>query len=247
MKGIILAGGTGSRLHPLTRITNKHLLPVYDKPMICHAIQTLACIGVEDVVLVVGGNYTGEFLRLLGDGHSYGVRIAYTYQESADGIAGALKLAERFVIDEQKLIVMLADNAFEYSLRAAAVAFCRQRNGARLILSKVVDSESLKQSGVVKFNSHNEIEEILEKPSDPPSQMIVTGAYFYDQNVFNIISKIKPSARGELEITDVNNEYIRQGLMEYTIADGYWADFGASIDGYYDAIDIVRNHGINKV
>jgi glucose-1-phosphate thymidylyltransferase len=247
MKGVILAGGTGSRLHPLTRITNKHLLPAYDKPMICHAIEALKSSGIEDIILVVGGHYSGDFLRLLGDGHEYGVRLAYTYQEKADGIAGALSLARRFIGNETKFVVILGDNAFEYQLDEAFTAFRKQREGARLVLSRAVDMESLRQSGVVQFDSDRKIELIVEKPFTPPSWMVVTGIYFYDHNVFDIISDNKPSQRGELEITDVNNEYIRQGLMEYTVAEGYWADFGSSINGYYEAIDLVKENGVNKV
>lgn len=247
MKGVILAGGTGSRLYPLTRITNKHLLPAYDKPMICHAIQALSTIDVDEIVLVVGGNYSGEFLRLLGDGHEYNVRIVYAYQENADGIAGAINLTKRFMADERKFVVMLGDNAFENWLGSPYLAFKHQKQGARLALSQVTDILQLRQSGVVKFDSNDKIETVVEKPINPPSQLVVTGAYFYDWNVFDIISNLKPSSRGELEITDVNNEYIRQGLMEYTVVDGYWADFGASIDAYYNAIDDVRRFGINKI
>jgi glucose-1-phosphate thymidylyltransferase len=246
VKGVILAGGTGSRLFPLTRITNKHLLPVYDKPMICHSIQALNSLGIEEVILVVGGNYSGEFLRLLGDGHEYNVRITYVYQEKSDGIAGALKLTRRFLSNEKNFVVMLGDNAFEHQLSVPYLAFAEQEQGARLILSQVRDIRQLCQSGVAKFDSRNRIIEIIEKPIEPSSSLVVTGVYFYDWSVFNIISNLQPSARGELEITDVNNEYIRQGLMEYDIVSGYWADFGASIDAYYDAIDQVRNCGINK-
>lgn len=247
MKGIVLAGGTGSRLYPLTRITNKHLLPVYNKPMICHALEALKSSGVEEILLVMGGHHSGDFLRLLGDGHELGVRLTYTYQENADGIAGALSLARRFIGDDRRFVVFLGDNAFEYQLDRIFVEFRKQSEGARLVLTQVTDMDDLRQCGVVKFDPSDKIEIVMEKPLHPPSQMVVTGVYFYDWNVFDIISRNKPSARGELEITDVNNEYIRQGLMEYSIIEGYWADFGGSVDGYYAAVDKVRKHGVNKV
>ena len=246
MKGVILAGGTGSRLHPLTRITNKHLLPIYDRPMICHAVEALVNAGVREVMLVTGGTHAGEFFRLLGSGREWGVdRLFYAYQERAGGIAEALGLAHHFV-EGDKVVVMLADNVFERTLRPAVEAFAAQRAGARILLSRLEEASHLRHLGVVEFDGSRRVRRIVEKPEDPPSAYAVTGVYFYDAAVFDVIPTLRPSGRGELEITDVNNHYVCQGGMEYDVIDGFWGDAGESIDAYYTVNDFVRAHGANK-
>ncbi|HLX21270.1 MAG TPA: sugar phosphate nucleotidyltransferase [Gaiellaceae bacterium] len=245
MKGVILAGGTGSRLHPLTRITNKHLLPIYDRPMITHAVEALVGAGVDEVMLVTGGTHAGEFFRLLGNGQEYGIdRLFYAYQEQAGGIADAFGLAERFV-GRDKVCVMLADNLFERSLRAIVENFERQETGARIVLSHVAEEEHLRHLGVARMNGER-VEEIVEKPDAPPSNYAVTGIYFYDAQVWDVLPKLKPSGRGELEITDVNNWYVSRGLMEADVVEGFWGDAGESIDAYYEVNDFVRRNGVNR-
>ena len=246
MKGVILAGGTGSRLYPLTRITNKHLLPIYDRPMVSYAIDALVKAGVTDIMLVTGGIHAGEFFRLLGNGHEHGIdRLFYAYQERAGGIAEALGLAQRFVGGD-KVVVMLADNVFERSLRPAVQAFADQAGGARVLLSRVVDRKHLQHLGVAELNGSGQICRVVEKPRRPPSQLAVTGVYFYDSAVFEIIPTLQPSGRGELEITDVNNAYIERGTMQHDIIDGFWGDAGESIEAYYTVNDFVRAHGANR-
>ena len=246
LKGVILAGGTGSRLHPLTRITNKHLLPIYDRPMINFAIEAIVGAGVNDIMLVTGGTHAGEFLRLLGNGNEFGIeRLSYSYQDKPGGIAEALGLAEKFV-DGDRCIVMLADNVFERSIRPCVEAFREQANGARVVLSHEPDPEHLRHLGVAQFDGHRRIERIIEKPSDPPSDYAVTGVYFYDETVWRVLPELEPSGRGELEITDVNNWYLEHGLMEYDVIDGFWGDAGESIHAYYAVHDFVRAHGANK-
>jgi glucose-1-phosphate thymidylyltransferase len=246
VKGVILAGGKGTRLHPLTRITNKHLLPIYDRPMVTYAIEALVTAGVSELMLVTGGTHAGEFFRLLGDGHAYGIdRLFYAYQEREGGIAEALGLAERF-IDEEPVCVMLADNVLERSIEPAVQAFLRQQKGARILLSRVGDPSHLRHLGVPELDSDGRVRGIVEKPDDPPSEFAVTGVYFYDPTVFEIIPTLEPSGRGELEITDVNNWFVSQGTMEYDILDGFWGDAGESIDAYYAVNDFVRAHGANK-
>ena len=246
MKGVILAGGTGSRLHPLTRITNKHLLPIYDRPMINYAIEALVMAGVTEMMLVTGGTHAGEFLRLLGNGQEFGIdRLFYAYQDKPGGIAEALGLAEKFVGGDQ-VVVLLGDNIFGRSLRHCVEAFRKQEHGARVVLSKVADSEHLRHLGVAQLNGLNRIERIIEKPEHPPSQFAVTGVYFYDETVWKVLPELKPSGRGELEITDVNNLYLERGLMEYDILEGFWGDAGESMDAYYDVHDWVRAHGANR-
>jgi glucose-1-phosphate thymidylyltransferase len=245
MKGVILAGGTGTRLHPLTRITNKHLLPIYDRPMVTYAIEALVRAGVGELMLVTGGTHAGEFLRLLGNGHEYGIeRLSYAYQDQAGGIAEALGLAERFV-DGEPVVVMLADNVVERSLRPAVESFGRQERGARIILSRVEEPEHLRHLGVPELDGDGRVVRIFEKPADPPSPYAVTGIYFYDAAVFEVIPTLRPSGRGELEITDVNNHYVDVGQMEYDVLDGFWGDAGESIDAYYEVNDFVRAHGAN--
>ena len=243
---MILAGGTGSRLHPLTRITNKHLLPIYDRPMINFAIEALVGAGVTDLMLVTGGTHAGEFLRLLGNGTEYGIeRLFYAYQERPGGIAEALALAERFVAGEQ-VVVMLADNVFERSIAPSVERFRRQTTGARIILGQVDDPAHLRHLGVPELDPGGRVVRILEKPEQPPSQLAVTGVYFYPGDVFRVITGLQPSKRGELEITDVNNHYVGLGQMEYDVMDGFWGDAGESIDAYYAVNDFVRGHGANR-
>jgi glucose-1-phosphate thymidylyltransferase len=239
MKGVILAGGTGSRLHPLTRITNKHLLPLYDRPMVTYAVDALVRAGIDELMLVTGGTHAGEFFRLLGNGHHHGIdRLFYGYQEEAGGIAEALALAERFV-DRDKVCVMLADNVFERPLRSIVENFEGQLSGARIVLSRVDDPEHLRHLGVAVMNG-DRVAEIVEKPKSPPSPYAVTGAYFYDAQVWDVLPTLRPSGRGELEITDVNNWYVEHGLMEADVVDGFWGDAGESIDAYYEVNDFVR-------
>lgn len=246
MKGVILAGGTGSRLHPLTRITNKHLLPIYDRPMITYAIEALVEAGIGEMMLVTGGVHAGEFFRLLGNGHEYGIdRLLYAYQEKPGGIAEALGLAQRFA-GSDKLVVMLADNIFGQSIRAAIERFRNQESGARILLSQVRDVDHLRNLGVVEFGNDRRISRIVEKPAEPPSDYAVTGVYMYGPDVFEVIPTLTPSARGELEITDVNNHYVTCGGMQYDVTEGFWGDAGESIDAYYAVNDFVRTSGANR-
>lgn len=222
LKGVILAGGLGKRLYPLTKITNKHLLPIYSKPMIYYPIQTLVDAGIKDILIVTGGTHAGEFLRLLGNGSAFGLKhINYTYQEGEGGIADALRLAKHFV-DNDRIIVMLGDNIVEKSIKKAVDQFMAQPRGARVLVKKVEDPERF---GVVEFKGKR-IVSIEEKPKKPKSDYAVTGIYMYDARVFDIIKTLKPSKRGELEITDVNNAYIKRGELEYSILDGWWTDSG---------------------
>jgi len=246
MKGVILAGGTGSRLHPLTRITNKHLLPLYDRPMISYAIEALVRAGVSEMMLVTGGTHAGEFLRLLGNGHEFGIdRLFYAYQEKPGGIAEALGLAEKFVSGDRS-VVLLGDNIFERSIRHCVDAFRNQATGARVVLSKEADPEHLRNLGVARFDGQKRIAGIVEKPAQPPSQYAVTGVYFYDETVWEVLPNLKPSGRGELEITDVNNWYVERGLMEYDVVEGFWGDAGESMHAYYAVQDFVRANGVNR-
>jgi glucose-1-phosphate thymidylyltransferase len=240
VKGVILAGGKGTRLYPLTRITNKHLLPLYDKPMVTYAIDALVSAGITDVMLVTGGTHAGEFFRLLGEGRDYGIeRLFYAYQEEESGIADALGLAERFVGGE-RCVVMLADNVFENSLGPAVENFARQKSGARVLLAHLPDPEHLRHLGVPELDA-DRVVRIVEKPQDPPSEYAVTGVYFYDESVWEFLPSLEPSARGELEITDVNNWFVEQGRMEYEHVEGFWGDAGESIDAYYTVNDKVRS------
>ena len=245
-KGIILAGGSGTRLHPLTRITNKHLLPIYDRPMVLYAVEALVGAGITEVTLVTGGTHAGEFLRLLGNGHEYGVeRLLYAYQERPGGIAEALGLAERF-IGGDRCVVMLADNVFGRSIAASAVNFAAQERGGRLLLASLENPEHLRHLGVPELDGDGRITHIVEKPNDPASEYAVTGLYFYDEAVWEVLPSLEPSGRGELEITDVNNWYVEQGAIEYDVLDGFWGDAGESIDAYYTVNDFVRQHGANR-
>ncbi len=246
MKGVILAGGSGTRLHPLTRITNKHLLPIHDRPMVTYAIEALVQAGIEEMMLVTGGTHAGEFFRLLGNGHDHGVdMLLYAYQEQAGGIAEALGLAERFVARD-RVVVVLADNIFERSLRPAVEAFLAQREGGRILLAREDDPEHLRHLGVPEFDGSGRIVRIVEKPESPPSGFAVTGVYFYDETVWDVLPTLVPSGRGELEITDVNNWYIGRETMEYDVLEGFWGDAGESIDAYYAVNDFVRAFGANR-
>jgi glucose-1-phosphate thymidylyltransferase len=222
MKGIVLAGGTGSRLFPLTKITNKHLLPIYDRPMIYFPIQALVDAGIRDILVVTGGRNAGEFLRLLANGKQFGLNhINYTYQEGEGGIADALALAEHFA-DGHKICVVLGDNIIEGDIREAAEQFRRQESGAHILLKEVVDAERF---GVAEVDG-GRIVGIEEKPTQPKSSYAVTGIYMYDATVFDKIHTLVPSSRGELEITDVNNAYIAEGTMTFSFLDGWWTDAG---------------------
>lgn len=222
MKGIVLAGGLGTRLHPLTKITNKHLLPVYNRPMIYYPIQTLVDAGIREILVVTGGKNAGDFLELLGNGKEFGLKhIDYTYQEGEGGIAAALSLAEYFVEDDP-VCVILGDNVYERSVRPSAEEFTKQGHGARIHLKKV---ENPQRFGVPIIEG-DRILKIEEKPKAPKSDYAVTGLYMYDQEVFKIIRNLKPSGRGELEITDVNNAYIERNDMTYSVVDGWWSDAG---------------------
>jgi glucose-1-phosphate thymidylyltransferase len=245
VKGVILAGGKGTRLHPLTRITNKHLLPIYDRPMVTYAIEALVNAGLTELMLVTGGTHAGEFFRLLGNGHEYGIdRLLYAYQEEEGGIADALALAERFV-DRDRVLVMLADNLFEHSIRSAVENFERQERGGRIVLAHLPEPEHLRHLGVAELDG-GRVLRIVEKPTEPASEYAVTGVYLYDDAVWDVIPTLSPSGRGELEITDVNNWYVDRGTMEYEVLEGFWGDAGESIDAYYAVNDFVRQHGVNK-
>jgi glucose-1-phosphate thymidylyltransferase len=222
MKGVVLAGGTGSRLAPLTKITNKHLLPIFNKPMIYYPIQTLVDAGINDILIVTGGRNSGDFLRLLGNGKEFGLKhLNYTYQEGEGGIADALNLAEHFA-DNQPICVILGDNIIEGSIRGAVTAFKEQGRGARILLKEVPDAERF---GVAELRD-GKIVGIEEKPKQPKSHYAVTGIYLYDETVFDKSRVLKPSGRGELEITDVNNAYVREGTLEYSFLEGWWTDAG---------------------
>lgn len=222
MKGVVLAGGTGSRLFPLTKITNKHLLPIYDKPMIYYPIQTLVDAGIGEILIVTGGKNAGDFLRLLANGKQFGLtHIDYTYQEGEGGIADALALAEHFA-DGQKICVILGDNIIETNIREAVDRFRAQENGARILLKKVHDAERFGVAEIVE----DRIIAIEEKPQVPKSNFAVTGIYMYDATVFDKVRTLVPSRRGELEITDVNNAYIREGNMAFSWLEGWWTDAG---------------------
>ncbi len=242
MRGVILAGGLGTRLMPLTKVTNKHLLPVYDRPMIYYPIQTLANAGIQEIMLVTGGNSAGDFLRLLGNGKEFGLkRLNYTYQEGEGGIADALRLAEHFA-DGEPVCVMLGDNIIEGNILAAAESFRRQRQGAKILLKEVKDPQRF---GVPVLEGQRVVK-IEEKPANPRSSYAVTGMYFYDETVFDIIKTLKPSGRGELEITDVNNAYIAAGTLTWDVLEGWWTDAG-TIESLHLANGLVSRTGANKM
>jgi glucose-1-phosphate thymidylyltransferase len=227
MKGVVLAGGLGTRLKPLTTITNKHLLPVYDQPMICYPLQKLANAGIEDVMLVTGGSSAGDFLRLLGDGGRFGFRtLYYAYQEKEGGIAEAIGLTRTFV-GEDRFVVILGDNLLEDPLAPYLEAYSQQESGARILLKEV---DNPRDYGVAELDG-DRVVSIVEKPLEPRSSYAVIGVYMYDSFAFEVISGLRPSDRGELEVTDLNNAYLEKGLLRADILKGWWTDAGSSIDG----------------
>ena len=241
MKGVVLAGGLGSRLRPLTAVTNKHLLPVYDQPMIYFPIQTLVNAGITDIMIVTGGNSAGDFLKLLGNGKAFGLKhLNYTYQEGEGGIAAALSLVEHFAGGEP-ICVILGDNIIQGNIRAAADAYRAQGGGAKILLKKVADPERF---GVPELDGQSVLR-IDEKPKQPKSEYAVIGIYMYDKAVFEIISTLKPSDRGELEITDVNNAYISRGKMTWDELEGWWTDAG-TFESLLHASNLVAETGANN-
>jgi glucose-1-phosphate thymidylyltransferase len=242
MKGVILAGGLGSRLHPLTKITNKHLLPVYDQPMIYYPIRTLINAGIDDIMIVTGGNSAGDFLRLLGNGKDFGLKhLNYTYQEGEGGIADALSLVEHFA-DDEPVCVVLGDNIIERNIRSAADDYRRQGRGAKIMLKQVHDPQRF---GVPELDG-DRVLRIDEKPAEPKSDLAVIGVYFYDNTVFKVIRGLVPSDRGELEITDVNNHYINRGEMTWNELDGWWTDAG-TFESLLRASNLVAETGANRI
>ncbi|HED54018.1 MAG TPA: spore coat protein [Phycisphaerales bacterium] len=242
MKGIILAGGLGTRLRPLTLVTNKHLLPVYDRPMIYYPIECLLNAGIDEIMIVTGGEHAGDFLKLLRNGKQLGIKhLAYAYQEGEGGIADALKLAEDFA-DGEKICVVLGDNIIEGNIKKAAGDFFTQKSGAKLLLKEVPDPERFG----VALVSGDSIVEIEEKPAEPKSNLAVTGIYFYDNDVFSICQKLKPSGRGELEITDVNNAYLKRGDLTSEVLEGWWTDAGTH-ESLYRAATLVATGGANHL
>ena len=243
MKGIILAGGMGTRMLPLTKITNKHLLPVYDKPMIFYPIQTLVNAGIDDIMIVTGGESAGDFLRLMGNGKEFGLKhLNYTYQEGAGGIAAALALTEHFA-DDDSIVLILGDNVIEKNIIKGVRDFEKQERGAKIYLKEVANPQSY---GIAEMKG-DRIVGIEEKPEKPKSNMAVIGIYMYDNKVYDIVRKLKPSGRGELEITDVNNFYIDQSTMTFEVLDGWWGDCGESFDSMLDAANLIAKTGANKV
>jgi glucose-1-phosphate thymidylyltransferase len=242
MKGIILAGGLGSRLHPCTLVTNKHLLPVYDRPMIFYPLQTLINAGITDILIVTGGQFAGDFLKLLGNGNSLGLKhINYTYQEGEGGIADALSLAEHFAAGE-KMCVVLGDNIIEGNIVEAVRDYEAQGDGAKILLKEVLDAQRF---GVAEIHN-GKVVRIEEKPKEPKSNLAVTGLYFYDKQVFDFISRLSPSGRGELEITDVNNMYIEKGQLSSNELKGWWTDAG-TFESLRRATNLVAETGANKL
>src|SRR3990167_783766 len=237
IKGVILCGGLGKRLEPLTRITNKHLLPIYNKPMVYYPIQTLVEAGIKDIMIVTGGNNAGDCLRLIGNGQEFGLRhINYTYQRGEGGIAEALSLTEHFV-DRRKVVVILGDNLIGGSIRKYVEKFKLQDSGARILLKEVNDPERF---GVAEIKN-GKILSIEEKPKTPKSNYVVTGIYMYDERVFDIVKTLKPSGRGEMEITDVNNAYLKAGQLYYDVLNGWWTDCGLP-ETLYRAATLARKN-----
>ena len=242
MKGVVLAGGTGSRLNPLTRVTNKHLLPIFDKPMVYYPIQTLVNAGIHEILLVTGGKNAGDFLRLLGNGRDFVLKhLNYTYQEGEGGIAGALGLAEYFAGGEQ-ICVVLGDNIIENNICQAVETFKKQGEGAKVLLKEVADAQRF---GVAEIQG-NRVVGIEEKPTAPKSKYAVIGVYLYDSSVFQKLRRLKPSGRGELEITDVNNFYIEENTLTYEVLEGWWTDAG-TFDSLVRANNLVAKTGANNV
>jgi glucose-1-phosphate thymidylyltransferase len=242
MKGVILAGGLGTRLQPLTKITNKHLLPVYAKPMIYYPLECLVAAGVTDIMIVTGGNSAGDFIRLLENGEEFGLsRLHYAYQKGEGGIAEALGLAREFAAAD-KVCVVLGDNILERTIRPAAQAFEKQADGAKVFLKEVPNPEAY---GIAEVQG-GRITGIVEKPAHPASNLAVIGVYMYPPDVFDVIGRLEPSARGELEITDVNNHYVEAGTLGFEVVEGWWADAGESIDSWLEANRLVAKSGANQ-
>jgi glucose-1-phosphate thymidylyltransferase len=242
MKGVVLAGGLGTRLHPLTKVTNKHLLPVHNQPMIYYPIRTLINAGIDDIMIVTGGNSAGDFLKLLGNGRDFGLKhLSYAYQEGEGGIADALALVEHFA-DDNPICVVLGDNIIEGNVQSAADAYLQQGNGAKILLKKVHDPQRF---GVPELDG-DKVLRIEEKPKDPRSDYAVIGIYFYDATVFDVIKTLVPSGRGELEITDVNNHYIDRGEMTWNELEGWWTDAG-TFESLLYASNMVAKTGANKL
>jgi glucose-1-phosphate thymidylyltransferase len=242
VKGVVLAGGLGSRLRPLTAVTNKHLLPVYNQPMIFYPIQTLVNAGITDIMIVTGGNSAGDFLKLLGNGKAFGLKhLNYTYQEGEGGIAAALSLVEHFAAGEP-VCVVLGDNIIQGNIRAAADSYREQGKGAKILLKKVTDPQRF---GVPQLDGERVLK-IEEKPAEPKSEYAVIGIYMYDARVFEIIRVLKPSGRGELEITDVNNAYIERGEMTWDVLEGWWSDAG-TFESLLHASNLVAETGANNL
>lgn len=237
MKGIILAGGTGSRLFPLTKVTNKHLLPVYDKPMIYYPIESLVKAGIKDIMIVSGKGHAGQFLELLGSGKEFDANFSYAIQEEAGGIAQALALTEDFAKNE-KIVVYLGDNVLQDDISEAVNEFKSTPIGAKIFLKSVKNPSSY---GIARVNNAK-IEEIIEKPKEFISDLAVIGVYMYDNQVWDVVKTLKPSGRGELEITDVNNFYVKQGTMTYNILKGWWGDCGESFESWLEASNLVAGN-----
>lgn len=243
MKGVITAGGLGTRLLPMTRVTNKHLLPVYDRPMIFYPITTLVQAGITDIMIITGGNHAGDFLPLLGNGEEFGLKqLHYTYQKGEGGIAQALSLTREFIGGEP-VVVMLGDNIIEKNIIQAVENFKKQGKGAKILLKEVEHPE---QYGVPTLKD-GKVTHITEKPQNPDTNLAVVGIYMYDGRVFDIIDTLKPSNRGELEITDVNNWYLKEGTMTYDILDGWWADCGENRQSLHESGTLIAKTGANKV
>lgn len=240
MKGVILAGGTGSRLYPLTKVTNKHLLPIYDKPMIHYPLNTLINAGIDEILIVAGKGHAGHFLELLQSGEHFGAELSYAVQEEPKGIAHALLLAKRFA-DNENIVTILGDNIFEQSFRQDIRDFT-DKQGAKIFLKEVQDASRF---GVAELDDNDKLTNIVEKPAKPSTNYAVTGLYLYDSQVFDIIEDISPSNRGELEISDVNNKYIRQKEMNYRIIRGFWSDMG-TYESLYKSTVFVRNNVIKN-
>ena len=242
MKGVVLAGGLGTRLRPLTSITNKHLLPVYNKPMVYYPIEMLVEAGITDIMIVTGGNSAGDFLRLIGNGEDFGLsRINYAYQKGEGGIAQALGLAREFVGND-RVVVVLGDNILQNGIKKGVEAFAQQQQGSRIFLKRV---DHPWEYGIAEVDG-NKIKRITEKPKDPPSDLAVIGVYMYPPDVFDIVATLTPSARGELEVTDINNTYIQRGEMEYQVVEGWWLDAGESHEALLKAnLVVARQNGVN--
>jgi glucose-1-phosphate thymidylyltransferase len=243
MKGIILAGGTGSRLYPLTRITNKHLLPIYNSPMIFYPLHTLREAGIKEVMIVSGQGHSGNFLELLGSGKNFDMNISYEVQEEPGGIAQALGLAKNFINKDEKFMVLLGDNIIEDNLAESCKEFESGKSKAKIFLKKV---DNPKAYGVANLKE-GKIEEIEEKPAVPRSDMAVVGCYMYDSSVFEVIADLKPSERGELEITDVNNHYLKKESLEYDVLNGFWGDCGESFERMHNAAALIKDSRLKNV